>query len=84
MYDLSPLLQWTSQGLHLSLFPGEGGPGCDEKRNPMNLCFCKNGVSKRYKNNEKVGQMDKNLGQNLYKLLQNCQMTGFGEELDQN
>ncbi len=47
----------------------------------MNLRFLKNEGSNRSKNNKKRGQLDrKSRGQLVYKMLQNGQMTDFGDK----
>ncbi len=59
------------------------GPAHDEKWTQQDLKFWKNKGSKRSKNHKKGGQQDRKSRKNLYKMLENGQMTDFAEKLDQ-
>ncbi len=56
------------------------GPARDEN---YDLRFFKNEESKISNNNEKGVNKIENQGEKWYKLLQNCQMTDFCEQIDQ-
>ncbi len=50
---------------------------------PIGSRFCENEGSKRFKINEKRGQLDRKLRENIYKMLKNFKIIHFGEKLDQ-